>query len=412
MKKILCSFLVAANLFCASIFASQTSWDYLNADQVAAKFGEANCFKAKVQDGIKVSCNYEPKAVKPDAKPTVLCVVHGTWDSAAQGYFNNEHELFKSFLKFAQEFADINQVPVQLISFGWSGENSAKARISAGKILSDIFKIYFKDNKIITLAHSHGCNVVSAASNLLGDMCIDHIINLAAPVRENVDIEFKPSNFNCLTQFYSTSDIVAAAGAVNLAKIFLMQGSIRKYARQHGKKVVNIRTQIDGKDPGHTNIKRIVPFLNLIFKKINDNYVYNHDLDLNVNISSKPKDPLIISIRQEVSFDDIFNDECISHEIFSTSDKSQEFLRQVKQEINYSKQQQLLFKILYSRNIKDKNFIISRIVSGFIADAKPKLAKISKTDLCIGGALLCAGIYVGYKAITFYQQKNQAVAAG
>lgn len=91
----------------------------------------------------------------------ILVVVHGTWARGA-AWTRRDSPLLAALLTTWATF--------RLCRFEWSGKNGARDRLSASmnlaRELEDIHKRY-PDSPIVTLAHSHGGNIVAWASTII-----------------------------------------------------------------------------------------------------------------------------------------------------------------------------------------------------------------------------------------------------
>lgn len=295
------------------------------------------------QPGVRSHMVYVPQSCDSSKRASVLVLVHGTFVPNASEYFSLSSALYKDVMNFAQVHAEKNQAPIELISFRWSGWNSSASRRNGALVLANILGNFYPTHEIITIAHSHGCNLVNHLSRILPEhMPIEHMIQLATPVREVTDEQFKPVNFKRLTQFYSTSDLIAAVGSmvINLRNPFmpLQAGSIRKFQLQRDRRIVNIRTQINGQEPGHSDIKQVVHYLPEILERINSIYHCNSDFDLDVNFNDP--DPVILAIR---------NTKLVTVPSNGLLDK----------ELDYSEYQESLFALRYGgRDIHQKRNIL------------------------------------------------------
>ena len=342
---------------------------------------------------IRAYYRFEPHLVNTNAKPIVLVVIHGTFTAAtvAPEYYDSNNKEFQNILRFAQHYAEKQGAPIDVISFGWSGQNKSADRISAGQRLALILREYYHHCDIISISHSHGCNVANVASRYISSESMEpfnYMIQFATPVRDITDaVDFAPCNFNKLIQFYSTSDLVAAAGSLNTSKLSELEGSCRKYARQTGRSIYNIRVQVNGEDPGHSSIKQIGDYLPEIMQTLESNYFYNSDLDLNVRKVPYGHDPVNLVIRNPLAteraleqggiydFVDLFNTDAVNSSVFVEPEIKNKLegnpQEQLEHELAYSKKQEQLYKQLYNRSIYSKNSLLSRFASGVALEVGP-----------------------------------------
>lgn len=334
---------------------NQGTWNRVKNEQLEALFGQLKkpgyIFSG---EGIRSREIYIPKNLnKTTQRPTVVILVHGTFASNTPEYHDQNSPFYQGVLNFAVNHAEKTGQPIDVISFRWSGKNSSSDRIEAAKKLINLLKFYLDNNyETITIAHSHGANLVNHASQLLPDnKQIDHIIHFAAPVRDTTDLQFKPMHFKRLTQFYSTSDLTAATGSVVIKwSMITKKGSVRKFQPQDNKEIINIRTQINGKDPGHSEIKAIINYLPEILEIIKNHYPLSTDLHLDVNTNPHNSDfPVIISIRKATA----------SLESNSPQDK-EAFKDELQRENKYSIAQKEIYRQRYNHRMDSQKNVYVR----------------------------------------------------
>jgi hypothetical protein len=338
---------------------------------------ESFTYEQNKQGGVKALYTYEPAERAESARPILLVVVHGTWAHGSAAFYDSQDPEFQNILKFAQEIAEENQTKIEILSFGWTGKNNYACRVTAGQNLARILMNFYDRNDnnhtIITLAHSHGCNVVNTASRLIQGLTINRMIHLATPIRDENEDFFKPDNFDNLMQFYSTSDLVGAAGALSTYNIFSSQGSIRKYAQQENRAIYNIRTQIDGADTGHSALTAIIPYLKRIVTMISEHYLYHTDLDINVNTQDKRSEPVMISIRHLLSVEDLFTLPGMPELTEENAQPIITLLRNVKKESDFNAAQEQYYKLLYADDIHSKKYLVQRFLEGAYAEITSNL---------------------------------------
>jgi len=332
---------------------------HMNAD-VVKTFGTLAFHREYGNSGVRAHGIFVPEHTKAGAKPIVLVLVHGTFSQEAEDYFSKDLSFYKHVLNFASTMAKEKHTYIELISFRWIGENNSAARkngaIKLAALLTNMYAHYEK----ITIAHSHGCNVVNAASKALPNgINIEKIIHIAAPVRDVTELEFKPENFNILIQFYSTSDAVAAFGALTGGlQDISAGGSIRKYGAQAGKRVINVRTTVDSLEPGHANIKLIILYLNKILDVISDKYKFNSDLDLDICRDSTVKSTVLVSIRR-------YQNAQNNHELVGAAGMTKEAIaKQIADEYTFSEGQKAIFKTRYGKTMGEKAGLFQRLFNG------------------------------------------------
>jgi hypothetical protein len=344
--------------------------------------------EGKTECGVRAHEKYTPADVNPNAKPIVIVLVHGTFAQNVDDYHIQGTQLYESVRDFAKSYANDKKAAIELVSLRWSGVNSSQARRNGGMALASLLIQYYSNHEIITISHSHGCNLVNKASRQLGpwDVMIDRIIHFATPVRDATEADdFEPLNFKRLVQFYSTSDLIGALGALTEKNAFVRKGSIRKYEHQDGRMVMNVRTQVNGFDPGHSNVKGVLVYLDKALKVL-DTFVLHTDLDLDINFKAEnAENPVLVSARHNV----IFNSEDQSSEKYNslkqaillnavnsrgelTSDEKKalertidiELAQRFAYEARYSEAQKAVFKERYGKTMGKKNGLFSRLATG------------------------------------------------
>lgn len=330
-------------------------WTLISQDNLKSNFKQLALSENK-EIGIRNLSVYVPKDYIKNKKPLAVFIIHGTFAANSLEYYKPNEIFYENAARFAKELANKERVPVELIAFRWSGYNNSSARKDAGVFLTSILDNYYSDYKIYTIAHSHGCNVVNYSSRILQKAKIDHAIHLSCPVRDAVEKDFKPKNFLRLIQFYSNSDIVATLGAFTTKAILSL--SPRKFKVQKNKNVeiYNVRTLLDGSDPGHSNSKDyIVYHLKNIINIIDNNYEFNNDLVMDIKTNFMRKPNIIIAIRNPIDL-----------KIYSEYSGIQ---KAIKEEENYSNQQKELFKDFYKKDINIKYNVFYRFLSGLYQEA-------------------------------------------
>jgi hypothetical protein len=255
------------------------------------------------QRGIKQLMFYKPELINPDKKPIVILLTHGTFARENNDFAQEEHLFFRGVKRYAQVESIRQKAPVLLVTYQWEGNNSSPHRVGAGTYLANIMNTYFNNHHTILISHSHGGNVVNYATRLV-EKPVDLIVHIATPSRD--EERFKPVNFKKLLSFYSIADAVQIGGAVRAHKEIVtgpLWASLlftpipinsQRFERSLGN-VYNIRTQINGDDPGHSNLKVVPWFLQPIQELVNV-YEANHDLNLNVDLATGD---IILSINQQ-----------------------------------------------------------------------------------------------------------------
>ncbi|MEX0940188.1 MAG: hypothetical protein WDZ41_02420 [Candidatus Babeliales bacterium] len=235
----------------------------------------------------------------------VIVVTHGTWGTESTQYFkerefkDKEKQNYLDIKRFATWYAFAHKKTVDLISFLWSGELSDQERINAADFLKKYLEENYEiDTKTSFISHSHGCNVINNLSQKLL-LPIDMIIHLACPIRGLEGKKYGPKNFKQLIHFYSEGDAVEPLGRYPewMLKLFALteigqvayplinnsSESIKSkliksvaigtsfmimnkylyhlcidnyFERQDNAIIIGLKTKINGKDPGHSDIRR------------------------------------------------------------------------------------------------------------------------------------------------------------
>lgn len=243
--------------------------------------------------GIKQLMLYQPEVVDQGKQPIVIVLTHGTFARENNDFAQEEHIFYRGVKRYAQLESIRQKTPVVLVTYQWEGDNSSPHRVGAGTYLANIINTYFGDYQTILISHSHGGNVVNYATRLI-DKPIDLIVHIATPSRD--EERFKPQNFKKLLSLYSIADAVQIGGAVRAHQEIITRPLWASliftpipYGSQEfentNQNVYNIRTRINGEDPGHSTLKIIPWFLQPIQEMLNM-YQKNHNLNLNVDLSS------------------------------------------------------------------------------------------------------------------------------
>lgn len=242
-----------------------------------------------------------------------LYVVHGTW-SDNEAFAGNINTLASyNIFKFACQLAYAEKMKVQVISLSWSGslDYYDREQVAIGQLAADFDRRIDqnKADKIWVIAHSHGCNISARAANHMYDKfnrLVDVGVFLACPT---LDIP-RNMDFKTLYAFYSQGDFTQMAGSVQTGISRYTINTDRKVpfaAPGSGRKVYNIRTQMDGLDMDHISIKwGVLPYLAKVLSIIDTYFSCYYDLDLNVK-NNEPNALPLISIRDE-------NKNCETHD--------------------------------------------------------------------------------------------------
>lgn len=326
-----------ASSFIVSLFGA-VSWQELTNDDIATTYGTL-AWKAPHLLGIRRTLLYTPEEIE-SKEPIALIVVHGTFAAESKEYQNEARYFFPGVKTYAQKLADEHKTPVRLIFYRWSGYDSHQHRHEAGKHLAQVIDEHH-GHRIITIAHSHGGNVVNYASNHIKDK-IDVMIYFGTPVITGEAV-YRPSNFTMLCNFYSPSDLIQLLGATDAHKAWrgalkmwhtpLM--SFRNYCLENvgtqAGRVVNVCTQINGYDADHSDIKNIVSQMPAIMRNFTEHYQLHDDFNLNVDMRhSNSKYKVICALKK------------------ANKDQAD---AAIEKEIKRSEEQKELYRKLYSKEM-------------------------------------------------------------
>lgn len=354
-------------------------WQSLSQIQIEEKFGNL-AYKGLTPCGIRTNEYYVPYNVAPAGKRTVVVVIHGTFVPDTGDYYDPKATFYQYVREFARVQAERDCSPIEVISLRWTGKNISADRQNGAVYLASVLNNLYADAKIITIAHSHGCNLVNCASRMLSpNVLIDHIINIATPVREGNENKFRPLNFKQLTQFYSTGDSIAALGSVTAKSALCAinpwyKGSTRKYTQRDGCRITNIRTQINGQEVGHVDIKGVITYLQDILDARDTHYLFNNDLDLNLD----EHNGVLLSIRRPADLENGLKQLQLLDEYgllekfvdFSDANSANSINKYVEdklvQEQQYGQSQENIFKTYYGKEMKSKEW--TRFIKGFFKD--------------------------------------------
>ena len=205
----------------------------------------------------------------------------------------------------AQKLSNKQSQIVELFSFGWTGANDLDDRRVAGEELAQFIQEYLpsQEYRLMTVAHSHGGNVVNKAANLLEEIYgkdtrpIEYIVNLATPGRA----DFLTKNFGTYINIYSEQDMIQYAGSfqTTLDTVGNFSKDPRKLHKSdleglEAKAIYNVRiTDIDGDPLGtghglvagkvaHSEVTLSAPIFPKLFKSLLKDYHDGGDFDLSI----------------------------------------------------------------------------------------------------------------------------------
>ena len=173
-----------------------------------------------------------------------------------KNYYKDGEPVFTQVQNVAQEMANHQGEPVDLISFGWSGANIREHRQVAGMELAHFVREYLPEDtyRLVFLSHSHGGNVtLHAAQVLKGIRTPDYIVNIATPS----SYDFQTDNFLNLVNLYSTNDGVQWAGTFDFERDDVMK------TKKHFRTVSREDIEKFADDPFRKNSSKIASVYNL-----------------------------------------------------------------------------------------------------------------------------------------------------
>ena len=240
----------------------------------------------------------------PLIEPIFVFLVHGTFarDSEELSTCKDRDPIFSHIKNFAQQYADSKSRPIYICSFFWSGKNDSDDRLNAGRRLSDFIRsVRGQASEIITIAHSHGGNVVNAATTYLQktfksqlpagkQFFVDLMVHLGTPNgRAEVDKDFRPYAKKILN-FYSLGDSIQLIGNLNgpfhNALGARMIEPVFCTDMLEGMDAYNILVKINGEiNPNHSAMKILLGDLfSVVQKTCPPHYVINKDLVMSIRL--------------------------------------------------------------------------------------------------------------------------------
>lgn len=300
-----------------------------------------------------------PRVELQEYTPIPFFVVHGTWAHGTASSYDPADQTFQQLIAFAKELAYRQQRPVEIVSFGWSGENSPEARESAGTQLRILNENFYTQAHMYGprwgYAHSHGGNVCNIASQ---DIYFETLIYAGTPVVEGIIKLCSPQNIGRLLSLYSTTDPWQFGGSYNQRTLkTLFNGNGREFAYQDNKHIYNIRVQCNGKSPGHVSLKWLMPHFWSLIDVIEERYRFHNNLDANVYISPDKIDydldperllqkiagisgdqTPVVTIRKELSLRDVLPK-------MQSDEQAHEVASQLRAELDYSAEQEKRFAL-------------------------------------------------------------------
>ncbi len=307
--------------------------------------------------------NNNPVQEKLLNKPRqVLFSIHGTFARESKEFYDPDDKTFENILAYAESLGN----SVEVVALEWTGKNAATDRIGAGQFLAGLMNDYYNDRQkylsLNTISHSHGGNVVNAATHSISRP-LDTIVSLYTPIRTDIDW-FTPNTakFKTLYHIYSTSDHIQFIGSINISRLnfsnILGDWGARKAlisqnnnAQGDGGKIYNIRVEFTGISPAHVNKEAVVGYLPQLLWYINHTYKINYDLDADIDPTNKE---ILVSIRHSVS-----------PSIINSQEATPEMKEQAQAETKASTASQAKYVIKYHKKMGGKGWrVINTLRSG------------------------------------------------
>lgn len=181
-------------------------------------------------------------AYHASASQHVIIIIHGTWAHKKKHahWYNPNGYFFDTIEKNVSENTSV-------ISFLWSGDNTAHARDTGGLVLAKLINSYSADTTITIIAHSHGATVGIIASHYLAKdpknhKKIRHFYSLGRPVDNTLHLP----NMDTIEYFYNFFSYNDA-----IQPVF---GAYEREIHPQHERIANIRMVIDGRSPDHSEL--------------------------------------------------------------------------------------------------------------------------------------------------------------
>lgn len=242
-----------------------------------------------------------------EMRPLVFFVVHGTWARGHHEFCDVRHHLFSQVLDFVHALAVRHQRPVEVVSYQWSGVDSHEARRKAGDELRRLANSFYSRRdgygSLWGYGHSHGVSVLCAASE---GVLFDAILSLGAPVMED---SYTPVQVKEFFHLYSSNDPWQYAGSFDrrtIKRFFTWRGGGRVFEgdrlMQRGR-MINVRLQFDGMEPGHISLKKMMPYLWELFDELSSHYSYHTHFDADIRMAGRVRAhrAVTVTIRESVA---------------------------------------------------------------------------------------------------------------
>jgi ADP-ribose pyrophosphatase YjhB (NUDIX family) len=186
---------------------------------------------------------------------SVFIIIHGTW-GASSNWYTPGGDFFDALEK------SLSTYKAAVVPFSWSGSISHHERVRAAHNLTKLIKTYdTATTRIFLVAHSHGGNVGTLASQILGEdphnkHTISVLYTLGTPTNTRYSPDMKVIRY--LYNLFSFEDLI--------------QPLLGTFWREHPphERIANMRVFIAGKEPDHSAlhhpcIAQWLPFLHNAF---------------------------------------------------------------------------------------------------------------------------------------------------
>ena len=173
---------------------------------------------------------------------SVFILIHGTWGADCTWYVPTGD----FFQALEEAVCEKNSV---VVPFRWSGGCGHDARVQAAQNLVKLIKTYDEKTAVYIIAHSHGGNVVTMASQFLAqeegnNHHIRALFTLGTPVMSNYLPNMKVIEY--LYNLFSFEDLIQTVLGL----------SVREFPEH--KRIANLRVMINGKEPDHAGLHHAI----------------------------------------------------------------------------------------------------------------------------------------------------------
>lgn len=272
------------------------AWEYATKPQLIAEFGQAaenkhlhtarqSAAVTQFDAPVRTRFRYTPVGKLRSTKKILVLFIHGTFAHDREKFKSDQLQAFKEVLDYAQLVAHSRMQTCDVVSWSWNAYNSHIEREHAGKQLAELIdKQHHNYDHVITIGHSHGCNVINIASHHLKKTYIDTAIYFACPVRGDNKDYIPTDRIKTIYNFYSSADKIQWVGAIDDTSYYTMFGSFIAGSprlldsNRADINIINIDTKADGITMGHSSILGALGALYNIIKTIEGHYPGCHNL--------------------------------------------------------------------------------------------------------------------------------------